>query len=236
METSLHRELKAAYAGQGARLEVPLQAYRIDVVVGSQLIEIQHGSLAAIRRKITELVTSHRVLVVKPIVARKTLVKLDRKDGNVIERRLSPKRGTLADIFHELIYFTRLFPHPNLRIEIPLVDVEEWRFPGHGRRRRWRRNDFQVADEKLVRIQSIHELRSHRDLIKFLPHPMPKTFDTTQLAEHASIPRWVAQRVAYCLRKMGATEEIAKRGNSRVYRVISDERKLRQDPASLIGL
>ena len=40
-----------------------------------QLIEIQHGSLAAIRDKIRKLVENHRVLVVKPIVRQKLLVK-----------------------------------------------------------------------------------------------------------------------------------------------------------------
>ncbi len=41
--------LKEVYAGQGARLEAPLGDYRIDVVCDGELIEIQHGSLGAIR-------------------------------------------------------------------------------------------------------------------------------------------------------------------------------------------
>ena len=56
METSLHRELKRLYAGDGARTEVVVERYRIDAVRDGQLIEIQHGSLAAIRDKIRRLV------------------------------------------------------------------------------------------------------------------------------------------------------------------------------------
>ncbi|MCP4007438.1 MAG: hypothetical protein GY725_24920 [bacterium] len=55
--------------------------YGIDVVREGELIEIQHGSLAAIRGKIRDLLQSHRVLVVKPIVRRKQLVKQDAKGG-----------------------------------------------------------------------------------------------------------------------------------------------------------
>lgn len=219
METSLHRELKTRYAAGDARIEVPLESYRIDVVSGDQLIEIQHGSLSAIWRKVAKLVASHEVLVVKPIVARKTLVKLDREGGQVLERRRSPKQGTYWDIFHELIYFRSVFPHPNLSVEIPLVEVEEWRFPGHGRRRRWGRNDFQVADEKLVGIQSVRRISSAQDLIQWLPRRMGASFDTAQLAEKIDVPRWVAQRIAYCLRHMGAIEQVSKRGNSRLYRI-----------------
>ena len=130
METSLHRDLKLLYAGDAAQTEVRLGRYRVDALVGDLLVEVQHGSLSAIRDKIRQLCTHHRVLVVKPVVVRKSLVRLARADGPVVSRRLSPKRGTLVDLFHELVYFTRAFPHPNLAIEAVAVEVEEWRVSG----------------------------------------------------------------------------------------------------------
>ena len=111
METSLHRDLKKLYAGDVAQTEVRLGAYRIDAIVGDTLFEIQHGALGAIRDKIRRLVVTHDVVVVKPIVARKTLVKFDAGGTRELSRRASPKRGTLLDIFAELVYFTRAFPH-----------------------------------------------------------------------------------------------------------------------------
>src|SRR5436189_68760 len=76
-ETSLHRDLKALYAGDGhaARREVRWGDYRIDVVTAGELVEIQHGSLAAIRGKVARLLERHRVRVVKPIVVEKRLIK-----------------------------------------------------------------------------------------------------------------------------------------------------------------
>ena len=169
METSLHHELKAVYANDDAQLEVTLDSYRIDVMLEDTLVEIQHGSLAAIRDKIAALLKDHRVLVVKPLIARKQLVRQDARSGRVLSRRLSPKKAVLLDIFHELVYFTRVFPHRNLVLEVPLVEVEEWRYPGHGRRRRWRRNDFQVEDQKLVAIQDTHRFQTGRDLVALIP-------------------------------------------------------------------
>jgi hypothetical protein len=217
METSLHRELKHVYADKGAQIEAPLGRYRIDVVCDGELIEIQHGPLSAIRDKVRSLLRDHRVLVVKPIVVQKRLVKRDAKGGRVISRRLSPKRGRDIDLFHELIHFTRVFPHRNLCIETPLVDIEEWRYPGHGRRR-WRRGaDHVVEDQKLVALHRVVRFRTAGDLMQIIPDDLPSPFHTAHLAESLSIRRCVAQRIAYCLRETGAARQVGKQGNARLY-------------------
>ncbi len=42
-------------------------------------------------------------------------------------------------------------------------------------------------------------------------------FHTGQLAEALGAQRWVAQRIAYCLRKMGAANQVGKQGNAWLY-------------------
>jgi hypothetical protein len=220
METTLHRQLKALYAGQEAVTEARLEgfAYRIDAVRGAELVEIQHGSLAAIRTKIADLLKSHQVLVVKPLVIRKELVSLSRRGGKEVSRRASPKRGTRLDLFHELVYFTRVFPHPNLTLETPLVEIEERRYPGHGKRRRWRAKDFVVEDQRLLSVTAVERFRSADDLWRLVPAGIAEPFHTADLAAALKIPRWTAQRVAYCLRHTGAADVAGKRGNAWLYR------------------
>lgn len=219
METSLHRELKRRYAGRSARTEVAIGKYRIDAVSRGRLIEIQHGSLAAIRDKIGRLVAQHRVLVVKPIVQTKLLVKQPGPGEPALTRRLSPKRGTLVDIFDELVYFTRVFPHPRLELEVVLVDIEERRYPGHGRRRRWRQGDHVVDDQKLLAIGRSVRLRRAADLVKLIPARLPAEFHTQALAQLCGVRRDAAQRIAYCLREMRAVRQIGKQGNALLYRL-----------------
>jgi hypothetical protein len=221
METSLHRELKRLYAGEAAQVEVRHGSYRIDAIVGDELVEIQHGSLAAIGAKIRSLLVEHRVRVVKPIVAHKVLVKRKRRGGRVIERRASPKRGTLMDLFDELVYFTRVFPHERLTLEIILVDIEEWRYPGHGRRRRYRQGDFQVEDQKLVRVVGTHRLETAADLARLCPCELPSPFDTGDLSRALGIARPIAQRMAYCFREMGTAQTVGKRGNAWLYELVA---------------
>lgn len=226
METSLHRQLKEIYADGDARIEVPLGDYRIDVVADDdELIEIQHGSLAAIRDKIQKLCKEHRVLVVKPIVARKKIIKQSERGGTVESARLSPKRGTIVSLFDELLYFTRAFPHPNLVLEVPLVEVEELRYPGHGRRRRKRDSDFEVEDRRLLEINEIHQFRTAKDLMKIVPKRLPSPFHTGDLAKALGVKRWIAQRVAYCFRETGATKQVGKKGNALLYKVVRKRSK-----------
>ena len=143
METSLHRQLKALYAAANGLVEQRVGRYRIDVVRGTQLVEIQLASLTAIRDKIATLLKNHDVLVVKPLVVRKHLVKRRRAAGRIVSRRLRPKRRTMLDLFEELVHFTRVYPHARLTLEVALIDV----LPG-------REEEFGAAGDALTLTSS----------------------------------------------------------------------------------
>ena len=222
METTLHRQLKDHYREPGSQLEVKLGRFRIDVVNGERLVEIQRSGLSAIRDKINKLLRDGFCIdVVKPLVARKRLIKLNRKNGKEIDRRWSPLRGTILDVFDELVYFTRVFPHPNLNLITPLITIEEIRYPGHGRRRRRRSGDFQVKDRQILELVESHSFSSVFDLQQLLPADLPKKFDTKELAEGLEVPRHQAQKIAYVMRKTGAIVETGKRGNAIVCRFVT---------------
>lgn len=225
MEFSLHRQLKEAYSSSRSKMEVDVDGYRIDVVKGKTLIEIQASSLVSIRDKIQKLVEQYQVLVVKPIVQRKWIIRLDKKGGEVLSRRLSPKKGNALTAFEELVYLTRLFPHPRLTLELPLVSVEEYRFPGHGRRRWRRENDFVIDDIQLVERGESFRIKQPHHLLSLLPsRKFPKEFTTQHLAKSASIHRSDAQRIAYTLRETGAIEACGKEGNAILYRIAKPSR------------
>lgn len=225
METTLHRQLKTHYAGDDAQFEVRLGAFRIDVVAKNCLVEIQNGTLSAIRDKVRVLLRRHEVLVVKPLVVRKHLLKTAGRGGPVVERRLSPKRADALDIFHDLIHFTGVFPHRRLAIECPLIEIEERRYPGHGRRRRRRARDHEVEDQRLLSVTDTLRLETADDLLTLLPPDLPRQFDTAELAARLRIQRWVAQRIAYCLRMTGAAATVGKRGNAHVYELRRSRRR-----------
>lgn len=223
METSLHRQLKSLYAGQPEAVEIRMGNFRIDALRGNQLIEVQHGSLGAIRSKVQTLLTRHEVLVVKPLIVRKTLIQTAVPLGPELSRRKSPKTANWLSLFEELVYFTSVFPHRNLTLEFILVEVEEIRRPGHGKRRRWRESDFIVEDQRLVQVTDTLQFRTCQDLLSLLPKDLPQQFHTGHLASSLKIKRHIAQRIAYCLRKTGATTLCGKEGNALLYSTVQAE-------------
>ncbi len=224
METSLHRELKRLYAGPEGRTEVRTGKFRVDAMIadgnGVELIEIQHGPLWAIRDKIQKLAKRHRVKVVKPIIGRKRLIRCGQLGGPILSRRNSPSHGRLLDVFDELVYFTRVFPHRNLSMEVVLVDIEERRLPppvrSRGQRHGWRRK-YVIEDQILIEIREAVRLAQPADLKQLIDCALPIPFHTGELAAALDVERWTAQRIAYVLRKVGAATVLGKRCGAWLY-------------------
>lgn len=216
METTLHQQLKALYAADSAQREVAVDGYRIDAVGDGRLIEVQSAPLGAIRDKVRSLLERHDVLVVKPLAARKKLIRYARRGGRIESVRQSPRRETVYDLFIELVNFITVFPHPRLTIDVLLTVQEEHRVPAA--KRRWRSKGYRVQDRRLVEVLSSQPLRSGDDLLALIPGSLACGFSTADLANACRQPRWLAQKMAYCLRRIGAIEQVGKAGNSCLYR------------------
>ena len=205
METTLHRQLKQHYAASDSETEVVVGSYRIDAVRDRELIEVQCASLSAIRAKAHRLLEHHRLRIVKPVVLRTRIRRIRTPGGQVTSCRLSPKRGNILDIFDDLIYFTRVFPHPNLVLEVPMVHACQTRVPP--KRRCRRAADYDVHDVELESIDHRYDFRRPADLLSVIPWPRQREpVSTEDLARAIDRPRWYAQKAAYVLRHVGAIE------------------------------
>ena len=116
-----------------------------------------------------------------------------------------------------MVYFHGVFPHPNLVLEIPLLHVEQKRIPC--KKKNWRkRQDYQVADVQLERIDSSVEIHTAQDLIDILRLPdQLDRFDTSSLAKAIDRPRWYAQQVAYVLKHTGAIKQVDRKREGIIY-------------------
>ncbi len=211
MESTLHRQLKDRYGPErGGRSEVRVGGFRADAIdAEGRLIEVQAGPLGALKAKLTRLLQAYEVRVVKPIVIERRIVRRDSADGPDKSSRRSPKRGDLLDLFDDLVGLARVFPHPNLAIEVVGVAIDEVRVA--------RRRCDRVVDRRLVGVLSSATLHTADDLWSFLPVGLDGPFTTLDCARKLGRPIAFAQRLAYCLRHAGAVEERGFHRRRRVY-------------------
>jgi hypothetical protein len=166
-EYSLHSELKDWYMVSGDALEVIVDDFRVDILRGKLLIEIQTGNFSAIKKKLIKLLLNNKVRLVYPIAKLKWIVHVSRA-GEFVSRRKSPKKGKLTDLFHELIHMPSLIKERNFSLEVLFIEEEEIRYSdGRGSLRRRRR--VSVKDKKLLNVFDKIVFNDSRDFLELVP-------------------------------------------------------------------
>jgi hypothetical protein len=215
-EKPLHAALKQWYALPGDRFEVPVSGFVIDIVRDGLLIEIQTGNFASIKSKLTDLVQSHQVRLVYPIVQERWIIRPAAGRRGPAVRRKSPKRGRLEDLFWQLVSIPQLLPNPNFSVEVLLIREEEARrYEG---KRQWRRGGWAVEARRLLQVLERRLFRQSEDWRGLLPRGL-ESFTASDLAIAMNTNRELSEKMAYCLRQGRVIELIGKRGRANLYQL-----------------
>ncbi len=229
-EKPLHAALKEWYARPGDRFEVPVDGYLVDIVRDGLLIEIQTRGFSPLKRKLGKLAETHPVRLVYPIARDKWIVRRAKRGKKVLGRssrnglgdataspgrRKSPKHGAVEDLFEELVSIPKLLTNPNFALDVLLIHEEEVR--RHDAARAWRRKGWVTHERRLLDVVDRRLFETPADLAALVPDGLAEPFTTADLADAIARPRWLAQKMAYCLRQMGAIHPVGKRGRTILY-------------------
>ena len=214
-EKPLHAALKEWYAQPGDRFEVSIDGYVVDIVRGDVLIEIQTGNFASIKRKVHALAAKHTLRLVYPIARDKWILRLAGKGDEVLSRRRSPKRGALEQVFAQLVSFPWLIAHPGFSIEVLSVQEEEVRC--YDGKRGWRRKGWVTRERRLLDVVGRKVLDGPKDLLGFIPPDLTEPWTTGDLSAAIGQPRWLSQKIVYCLREAGVARVVGKKKNAILY-------------------
>ena len=218
-EKSLHAALKDWYAQPGDLIESEVGGFHIDIVRRNLLIEIQTANFSSLKRKLTRLLETHPLRLVYPIAREKWIVRLAADGKTRLGRRKSPKRGHLSHLFLELVRIPDLIMNPNFSLEVLLIQEEETRCAdGAGSRRR---KGLSLVDRCLIEVLSRHLFTEPLDFLSLMPPDLKEPYSTRELAESLGQPRWIAQKITYCLRSMGVLEIAGKNGNALLYSTLN---------------
>ena len=212
-ESSLHHALKLHYQREDDEVEQKLEGYVIDVQREHELVEIQTSSFSSIKKKYRKLLKTNKIRMVYPIAEKKWLIKQHR-DGS-IERRKSPKKGKIYDVFRELVSIPHFLINPDFILDIVMIHEEEHRVnDGKGS---WRRKGWSIIDHKLVKIVRTVSLKDRTDFDQLLPQSLPEQFTTADISKTAKIPKYMSQKMAYTLKKMEVIHQVGKKGRYHLY-------------------
>ncbi len=217
-EKSLHAALKLYIATPGDLIESPAAGYIVDIVRGDTCIEIQTRNFSNARRKLETLLVTHAVRLVYPVAAERWITRIT-TDGEVISRRKSPRRGTVYEMFRELVRLPALATHPRFVLDVVMIHEEQvWRDDGAGS---WRRKKWSIADRRLLAVVEHRAFESLTDYLALLPD-VPPTFTVSDVHQGlksagAAVDRAVIGKMIYCLRGMGGIEQVGKAGKAILY-------------------
>ena len=223
-EKPLHAALKWWYARPQDQFEVSVDGFVIDVVQDDLLVEVQTGNFASLKSKLIELTGVHPVRLVYPVAQEKWIIKLAKDGSGRTKRRKSPKRGKVEDVFWELVSFPGLLLNPNFSLEVLLIQEEEVR-RYEGKRRWWRRG-WVTEERRLLEVMERRLFETPADVRALIPVGLKEPFTTKDLAGAIDGRQKLAQKMAYCLRKMDVIEHVGKRGRANLYTVAVAFREL----------
>lgn len=217
-EKTMHAVLKRYFEPDLSLHEVKIGRYVADIARPDGIIEIQTRSFSALRNKLKAFLEVSPVTVVYPIPHVKWLSWIQPETGVMSPRRKSPKTGTFCDSFYELYRIAPLLTHPNLRLHLILLNVEEYRYlngwsqDGKRGSSRCERIPLCLIDEIELCAGCYHKL---------LPDALPEPFTVKELAKAAHISPTAAQRGLYALSHANAVKRTGKRSNAYLYAKIS---------------
>ncbi len=214
-EKTLHAVLKSAWSPNPEHHEQKIGPFVADSFDGERVIEIQTRQFNTLRSKLDAFLPVVPVTILYPMASRKWLVWLDPLTGEATKRRLSPKRANPIEVVNELIKIRTFLSHPQLRITIVLVELEEQRWLSG-----WS-DDKKKGSRRHERIpltlDGVVELRQVSDYLGLLPPELPETFTSAVLAKQAKISVRTAQTALRILEDLKLIQHIGKDGRHKKF-------------------
>ena len=214
-EKTLHAVLKQYFGPEGAARETRIGPFIADIVTDDCIIEIQTRAFNMLRRKLSAFLEKTPVMVVYPIPKTKWLLWIDGETGGVSKKRKSPKQGAIYDAIPELYKIKPMLNHPNFRLCLALIDMEEYRYLNgwsDDRKKGSTRYDLVPVDM----IEEIY-ISNATDYIKFLPAGLNAQFTSKDYKNAAHTSLHISQTALNILTSVGVVNRVGKLGHLYLY-------------------
>ena len=109
-----------------------------------------------------------------------------------------------AHLFEQLVSIPELVSRDSFSIEVLMIQEEEVRcYDGRGS---WRTREWTRRDRRLLDVVERRIFAQPADFLGFVPEQLKRPFTNRELAESTAYAPRLAEKLTYCLKKMGALE------------------------------
>lgn len=213
-EKPIHAAIKYTVEPNDSYHEVRIGTFVADVVTEQGLVEVQTRNLFGMKKKLAAFLREGNVRLIHPIAEKKWICWVDEESGEVKNPTRSPKRGKPYDSFMELMYLRDYLQHPNLTLELWMLEVEEYRFlNGRGADKKNHATRYQQVP---LDLKEIIVCKCATDYLSLLPE-LPAPFTRKELQKAAKRSECWAQRCIYTLEQLELVRRCGKEGNAILY-------------------
>ena len=215
MEKTIHKVLKLYYEPDIDYHEVRIDNFVADIYRNGNIIEIQTGNFNKMRAKLEYFLKDYTVTIVYPIPYTKWLNWIDENTKEIVSTRKSPKRGNEYLAFKELYKIKSYLTHPNLKLKLVLIDMNEYRLLNG-----WSKDKKKGSvryDRVPIKIESEMLIECLDDYLSLVPYTLPEVFTTKDYAKSTKLTINRATTAVNILHYVGAINRIGKKGNAFLY-------------------
>lgn len=214
-ERMVHSTLKYFFEEDEEFHEVKIGRYFADIFKNNHIYEIQTRQLGSLRNKLDFFLQDYKVTIIHPIHHNKWLTWVDPETGETSKKRKSPKTGNEYSAFRELYRIKSHLNHPNLRLRLVLIDVDEYRILNGWSKDR--KKGSHRMENIPISIVKILEINSPADYIKLIPPNLPKNYTTKDYRRAAKITQTASCTALNILHHMNVAKRVGKVGNAYLY-------------------
>ncbi|MBE5934499.1 MAG: hypothetical protein E7262_01740 [Lachnospiraceae bacterium] len=216
-EKTVHSVLKHYYEPDIDYHEVIIGNYVADIYKDGKIKEIQTAAFNTMRSKLEYFLQEYEVTIIYPIPHIKWLNWINKDTKEVESRRKSPKKGTEYLAFKELYRIKQYLKHPNLKLKLVLIDIEEYRLLNG-----WSKDKKKGSvryDRIPLKIETEINIECIEDYMQLVPIELPEQFTTKDYAKITKLPQQRACTALNILNYVGVIKRVGKKGNAYIYTV-----------------
>ena len=216
-EKSIHSLVKDYIEPNKEYQEVKVGNYIADIKKDNVIYEIQTQQFKKLLGKINYYIkNNYKTIIVYPIAQNKYINWVEPSSMDIVERRKTPHKGVIQDMFKELYWIVDYLEHPLVELNIILLDAEEYKYlDGYGQNCKKRATKI---DKVPTKVNEIIQIKSIKDLSKFIPNTLPENFTSKDFIKHSKCnKRWAGSGLKM-LREKGIIQIVGKQGSSFIYK------------------